>query len=143
MANALYDRARKLFLDAQVAWATDTIHCVLVEQGVAPNLTSATASIADIATTNRNYGSAGSAGVALTTKASTAEGAADADDVTFTSVSGTTIGAVVLYKHVSAVDETQNPSILWLDTATGLPITPNGGDIIVTWDNGTNKIFRP
>jgi len=23
-----------------------------------------------------------------------------------------------------------------------LPITPNGGDIIVTWDNGINKIFR-
>ena len=30
----------------------------------------------------------------------------------------------------------------YIDTATGLPITPNGGDIIVTWDNGINKIFR-
>jgi len=143
MANALYDRARKLFLDAQINWALDTIHCCLVEQGVAPNLTSATASIADIATTQRNYGTAGSAGVALINKVSTAEGAADADDVTFTAVSGTTIGAVVLYKLISTTDETQNPTILWLDTATGLPITPNTGDIIVTWDNGINKIFRP
>jgi len=29
-----------------------------------------------------------------------------------------------------------------MDTATGLPITPNGGDIIITWDNGTNRILR-
>jgi len=143
MANALYDRARKLLLDSQLNWTTDTIHCCLVEQGVSPNLTSSTASIADIATTNRNYGAAGAAGVALTNKASTAAGAADADDVTFTTVSGTAIGAVVLYKRVSTTDDTQNPAILWLDTATGLPITPNGGDIIITWDNSTNRIFRP
>ena len=38
--------------------------------------------------------------------------------------------------------EATSPLIAYIDTATGLPITPNGGDIIVTWDNGTNKIFR-
>ena len=32
--------------------------------------------------------------------------------------------------------------VAWIDTATGLPVTPNGGDITVSWDNGTNKIFK-
>jgi hypothetical protein len=29
----------------------------------------------------------------------------------------------------------------YYDVATGLPITPNGGDVTVTLDNGANKIF--
>src|SRR3972149_6983361 len=28
-----------------------------------------------------------------------------------------------------------------IDTATGLAVTPNGGDITITWDSGANKIF--
>lgn len=28
------------------------------------------------------------------------------------------------------------------NTAAGLPVTPNGGNINITWDNGVNKIFR-
>lgn len=27
-------------------------------------------------------------------------------------------------------------------TGSGLPVTPNGGNIIVAWDNGVNKIFK-
>lgn len=27
-------------------------------------------------------------------------------------------------------------------TSSGLPVTPNGGSITITWDNGANKIFR-
>lgn len=27
-------------------------------------------------------------------------------------------------------------------TSSGLPVTPNGGNITVTWDNGSNKIFK-
>jgi len=27
-------------------------------------------------------------------------------------------------------------------TGSGLPVTPNGGNINITWDNGTNKIFK-
>ena len=38
--------------------------------------------------------------------------------------------------------EATSPLIAYIDTATGLPITPNGGDIIVVWDDGANKIFR-
>jgi hypothetical protein len=27
-------------------------------------------------------------------------------------------------------------------TGSGLPVTPNGGNIVVTWDNGVNRIFK-
>lgn len=27
-------------------------------------------------------------------------------------------------------------------TASGLPVTPNGGNIVVAWDNGANRIFK-
>jgi hypothetical protein len=75
----------------------------------------------------------------LTAK-STTGGAADAADITFTAVSGASIEAIIIY--VDSGTEATSPLIAFIDTATGLPITPNGGDIIVTWDNGTNKIFK-
>jgi hypothetical protein len=56
-------------------------------------------------------------------------------------VSGASIEAIVIYKDTGT--ESTSPLIAIIDTATrSLPITPNGGDIIVTWDNGTNKIFK-
>ena len=70
----------------------------------------------------------------------TTGGAADAADVTFTSVTGASIEAIVIYKDTGS--DATSPLIAYIDTATGLPITPNGGDIIVTWDNGANKIYK-
>jgi hypothetical protein len=35
-----------------------------------------------------------------------------------------------------------SPLICIFDTATNLPVTPNGGDITIQFDNGTNKIFK-
>lgn len=63
----------------------------------------------------------------------------DADDVTFSAVTGDSVEAMVLYKH-TGVDSTAR-LIAYFDTATNMPVTPNGGDITVAWDNGANKIF--
>jgi hypothetical protein len=134
MANTLYDEARRLFLEAGINWMTDDIKAILVDAGAyTPNFTSHQ-HLADIGQSARV-----TPGVLLTGKATTG-GAADANDVTFSAVSGPSIEAIVLYRD-SGSDATST-LIAWLDTATGLPITPNGGDIIVTWDNGANKIFR-
>jgi hypothetical protein len=35
-----------------------------------------------------------------------------------------------------------NRLIAYIDTATGLPVTPNGANITAVWDNGANKIFK-
>ncbi len=134
MANTLYDEARRLFLEAGINWLTDDIKAILVDAGsYTPNF-GTHQNLSDIGQSARV-----TPGVLLTGKATTG-GAADANDVTFSAVSGPSIEAIVLYRD-SGSDATSN-LIAWLDTATGLPITPNGGDIIVTWDNGPNKIFR-
>ena len=136
MANTLYDVSRKQFLEAGINWLTNDIKCMLVAgSNYTPNF-SAHLYLSDIPTSARV-----TPGVLLTGK-STTGGAADANDVTFSAVSSSSpvVTAVVLY--VDSGTESTSVLIAWLDTATGLPITPNGGDIIVTWDNGVNKIFR-
>jgi len=37
---------------------------------------------------------------------------------------------------------TANSRALAPATGSGLPVTPNGGNIVVTWDNGANRIFQ-
>jgi len=134
MANTLYDYARQRFLEAQINWMSDTIKVILVDTGSYTPNTASHQYLSDVS------GSARIAGpVTLTSKATTG-GAADAADCTFTAVSGVSIEAIVIYKDTGT--ESTSPLIAYIDTATGLPITPNGGDIIVTWDNGTNKIFK-
>ena len=134
MANTLYDYGRQRFLEAQINWMTDTIKVLLVDTGTYTPNTSAHQYLSDIPTSARIAGP-----VTLTSK-STTGGAADGADVTFTSVSGPSIEAIVIYKDTGS--EATSPLIAYIDTATGLPITPNGGDIIVTWDNGANRIFK-
>lgn len=134
MANTLYDFARQRFLEAQINWMTDTIKVILVNDGAYTPQTSVHQYLSDIPTSARIAGP-----VTLTSKATTG-GAADAADCTFTSVNGSSIEAIIIYGDTGV--EATSPLIAYIDTATGLPITPNGGDIIVTWDNGTNKIFK-
>ena len=134
MANTLYDSARQGFLEAQINWLTDTMKVLLVDSGAYTPNVSTHQFLADIPISSRIAGP-----VTLTAKTTTG-GAADAADVTFTSVSGASIDMIVIYKDTGT--EATSPLIAMIDTATGLPITPNGGDIIVTWDNGVNKIFK-
>jgi hypothetical protein len=134
MANTLYDYCRQRFLEAQINWMTDTVKVILVSTSAYTPQTAVHQYLSDVSVSARIAGP-----VTLTAKA-TIGGAADAADCTFTSVSGATINAIVIYKDTGT--EATSPLIAYIDTATGLPITPNGGDIIVTWDNGVNKIFR-
>lgn len=134
MANTLYDFARQRFLEAQINWMTDTVKVILVDTGAYTPQTAIHQYLSDIPTSARIAGP-----VTLTSKATTG-GAADAADCTFVSVTGNSIEAIIIYADTGV--EATSPLIAYIDTATGLPITPNGGDIIVTWDNGTNKIFK-
>lgn len=134
MANALFDKARQRFLEGQLTWTTDTIKAVLVDTGTyTPNL-SAHEYLSDV-----SGGARISVSGAFSGKSATG-GAADANDVTFTSVSGASVEAIIIYKDTGV--DASSPLIAYIDTATGLPITPNGGDIIVVWDGGANRIFK-
>jgi hypothetical protein len=134
MANALYDLAREAFLGGDIAFDTDNIKAALLDlTNYTPNLAAdqylSDVPAAAIVATSGN----------LTSKTITL-GVADAADVTFTAVTGDESEYILLYQD-TAVDTTSR-LIALVDTATGLPVTPNGGDITVQWDSGANKIFK-
>jgi hypothetical protein len=57
----------------------------------------------------------------------------DGADITFSTVSGDVCEALIIYRHNAGANSTW-PLICYLDTSvTGLPVTPNGGNITVTW----------
>lgn len=132
MANALYDLGREKFLTGDIAWDTDDIKVALVDTGTyTVNLATHEfhSDLSGIVATSGN----------LSSKTTTA-GVADAADVTLSSVSGNQSEALVIFKD-TGVSGT-SPLIAYIDTATGLPVTPNGADITITWDSGANKIFK-
>lgn len=67
-------------------------------------------------------------------------GVFDADDETVPTVAGDPFESIVLYNNTPGTEATKDLCV-FIDTATGLPCTPNGGDIIVQWDAGANRIF--
>ena len=135
MANGLYDAARAAFLNADIDWTADDIRAILIDTGTYTVNLSTHDFLDDIPGGARVATSS-----ALSGKTSAA-GVADANDVTFSAVSGATVEAVVLYKHTGT--ESTSNLIAYMDTGmTGLPVTPNGGDITVQWANTSNRIFK-
>lgn len=134
MASALYDKGREGFLDGSIDWDTDDVRAILVDTGTY-TYSAAHDFLDDVGAPSRIAVSS-----ALGSKTVTS-GVADAADVTFTAVTGASVEAIIIYKH-TGTDSTSR-LICYIDTASsGLPVTPNGGDITVTWDNGANKIFK-
>lgn len=67
-------------------------------------------------------------------------GVFDAADVVLASVTGDPFESIVIYNNTPGTEATKD-LIAFIDTATGLPTTPNGADITVQWDSGANRIF--
>jgi hypothetical protein len=133
MANALYDTGRNAFLRGDLSWNSNTFKVVLLSSSYTSNLSthqylSSIPGGARVATSS-----------ALTTLLPGA-GVADASDITFTSVSGSQVTQFVIYRDTGV--EATSQLVALFDTAINLPITPNGGDITLTWSNDTNRIFK-
>lgn len=78
------------------------------------------------------------AGVTLTSKTFT-DGYFDAADTTWPSVSGATCEAIILY--IDTGSSATSRLVAYIDTGvTGLPVTPNGGNITAQWN--ASGIFR-
>ena len=61
-------------------------------------------------------------------------GVVDGGDVTFSAVSGNSVEALVIYRKNAGANTTWR-LVAYIDTGqTGLPVTPNGGDITITWN---------
>jgi len=134
MANSLYDTARENFLTGNINWVGNNIRAYLIDTQdytyAAGDLNiDRIANQAKIATCDGVFSG----------KTSTS-GVADANDIKFQAVTGDISEALIIW--VSGATQTGSWLIAYIDSATNLPVTPNGGDITVTWDNGANKIFK-
>ena len=140
MANAVYPKAKEGFLDGSIDLDTAVIKVALVR---GYTYSSSHSTVSDVtgagATLHATSG-------ALSSKAVT-NGVFDAADVTFTTPSTNSNDHSLLVFQSSAVGggadvaSSSQRLIAWIDTGTGIPIKPAGGDITVVWDNGANKIF--
>lgn len=136
MANAVYDKGREAFLGADIDWLADNIKMVLV-RSYTPS-TSTHDFLDDV--------TGGGGGTIVATSSNFASktatnGVADAADITFSAVAaGAACNHLVIYKDTGVAGT--SALICVIDTATGLPVTPNGGDITVVFDSGANKIFK-
>ena len=132
MASALYTSAKLDLLSGSFNLASDDIRAILTDNG-AYTFSAAHSTLADVAAGARIAVSANLASKAVT------GGVFDAADVTFSAVTGTSCESLVLYKHTGA----ESAHLLcYIDSfASGMPVTPNGGDVSVVFDNGANKIF--
>ncbi len=136
MANSLFDKGRESFLSQNPAldFDTDTIKITLCD-------------VADYVknlATDQYYAIVTAAGRVATSAAlaskTVAAGVADAADVTWPTVSGDPSEEIVGWKDTGV--EATSPLIFDIDTATGLPVLPNSGDITVQWSAGASKIFK-
>jgi hypothetical protein len=134
MANSLYTKAKQGLIDGSIDLDTDTIKVVLVDGAdYTPNLATHQY-LSDIPSAARVAVSGDLQNKSVT------DGVFDADDIVIAAVSGDQFEYIVLYKHTGV--EGTSRLILLIDSATGLPCTPNGSDITIQWSSGADKIFK-
>jgi len=134
MANAMYGKGREGFLGGDIDWDADTIKVVAIDTAQYAVSIDVHEFLSDIA-----VGARISISPALTAKTK-ALGAAGAANTVFSAVSGPDIEALALFQDTGV--EGTSRLIAYIDTATGLPVIPNGTDINLNWDTGPNKIFK-
>lgn len=131
MANTLYTTFKQSLLSGANNLSSVSIKAALVTASYTPNFAT------------DQYWSSAVANVVGTPQALTSVtvtgGVLNAASVTYTAVTGSAVTRIVLYIDTGVTTTSQ--LICADDTATGLPVTPNGGNITITWDSGANKIF--
>ena len=132
MANALYGKGKEHILNGDIDIDTATIKAILLSSAYTPNLATHE-TISDVSAYRLNTDQT-LTGVTKTL------GVVDANDVVFTAVTaGATAKYVALYKD-SGVAGTSYLIALY-DTITNFPVSTNGGNIEIKWDDGPNKLF--
>jgi hypothetical protein len=131
MANAIYPLYKQSVLSADAS--SDLLQTTA---NVAPYVAMVNTSSYTYSSSHQFYSSL--AGVVGTdqqiTSPATTNGTFSGANVTFTSVTGSTVGALVIYRKNAGANTTWR-LVMYEDTSvTGLPVTPNGGNIVITWN---------
>ncbi len=126
MANAIYPIYKKALLDgsSNISLSGGTVKVALIDTGTY-TYNAAHDFLNDISGV---VGTAQTIGTVTTTG-----GLFDGDNVTFTAVSGASVEALIIY--IDTGSSATSRLVSYIDTGvTGLPVTPNGGDISITWN---------
>ena len=126
MAGGLYSLGADKLLTGEIDWDDDDIKCVLVDTASYTVDLNAHEFLSDV-------GGQVAHSENLTDKAVT-NGVVTSDDAIFLAVSGNQGEAIVVYKDTGV--EANGPLIAYTDSAAGLPVTPSGGNIVVSWTGG-------
>lgn len=125
MANALYPKWKEAIAQATAnSSLTGTVKVALVDTGTYTYSAAHEfySSVSGVVGTPQTIG----------TKTYT-NGVFDGADVTFTAVSGSSAEALVIYIDTGTAGTSR--LVAYIDTGvTNLPVTPNGGDITITWN---------
>ena len=135
MANALFTSFRNNQLSSAAAvvdFDGDTLKIMFVDHADDTPAPTTDDFIDDIASTARVPAIGSCPTLGTITIGSVAAGVFDAADTTFTSLSGDQSESLILFKDTGS--EATSRLIGFWDTATGLPLTPNGGNVTVVWN---------
>lgn len=124
MANALYTLGKQNLLDKKFDLNTDDLRVVLTDHtGDTPNVATDDA-LDDI--------SAGTVATSTTLDSPTiTNGTYDAANETITAVSGATVESLTIYLHTGT--PATSFLLVYIDTGSNIPLTPNGGDVTISW----------
>lgn len=126
MANAIYPKWKEALLQASSNSAlTGTVKVALVDTGTYTYSASHEfySSVSGVVGTP----------VTLSSGKSYTNGTFDAENITFTSVSGSSVEALIIYIDTGTAGTSR--LVAYIDTGvTGLPVTPNGGNINLNFD---------
>lgn len=134
MANALFINYRNTVLGTGTAvdLDADTIKAFFVDHADDTPNTTTDDFFDDIASAARVPALGSMPTLGTKTLGVVAAGVFDAADTVFTALTGDASESLIVFKDTT-VDTTSNLLAYW-DTATGLPLTPNGGDVTVQWN---------
>lgn len=132
MANALFVSFRNGVLGAHATYVDldgDTVSLMFVDHADDTPVAATDDFLDDIASAARIPALGSVPNLGSKTIGTVAAGTFDSADVTFTALTGDVAESLIMFKNTGN-HATSNLVAFW-DTATGLPLTPNGGDVIV------------
>lgn len=139
MANLIFTPFRNKTLQATIPnLSTATVKAMLVDHADDTPV-AADEFISAILAAARIPAIASAPALASKTFGTVGAGVFDAADTTFTALTGDQAESLILFED-SGVEGTSDLICMW-DTATGLPITPNGGDVTINWNASGIIIF--
>jgi hypothetical protein len=135
VANFAFDAYKNNMLGAgtRIDLDTDTIKAMFIDHAddtpvVADDF------IDDILSASRVPAIASAPALGTKTIGTVAVGVFDAADTVFTALTGDASESLILFKDTGT--ESTSALVCRWDTATGLPLTPNGADVTVVWAAG-------